>query len=338
MEVSIIIPVYNVEQYIQRCIESVIAQTYTDIECILVFDGCTDKSEVISNNIINRYDGDIRFKVLKNNTSKGVSAARNTGINNATGNYLFFLDSDDFLAPKCIELLYDIISSEKGIEMSIGEIMVRFQKNYYDQYQGVKFLSAKDGIYRTNILDLYLERKIYIPPVNKLFRKDFITNNNLFFEEGLIHEDYLWSFQVACSLKTIAVTTEITYTYFRHKNSIDSSDNTLYHILNYSKACMLQAKYAYKSKKLRNNSKVYHYIHNWRYGLITNAYRLNNNNLCKQCYTLIRNAPSWNIFQLISCRATLGELILSFHSSLPYTIGYKYYMLFVKKNASQNKQ
>ena len=99
MKVSIIIPVYNVSLYIERCIKSVMSQTYQDIECILVNDATPDDSIAIAERLIADYNGTIQFRILNHEHNKGQSTARNTGIDASTGDYLYFLDSDDEITP-----------------------------------------------------------------------------------------------------------------------------------------------------------------------------------------------------------------------------------------------
>ena len=95
MKVSIIIPIYNVESYIANCLHSVFNQTYKDLEIILVDDCGTDKSMNIAMESINKYKSSFYIKVIHHKENKGLSAARNSGIKEATGDYIYFLDSDD---------------------------------------------------------------------------------------------------------------------------------------------------------------------------------------------------------------------------------------------------
>lgn len=96
-KISIIVPIYNVEKYIKSCIDSIIQQDYPNIECIFVNDCTQDKSMIIVNNCLNKYKGSIEFKIINHENNLGLSAARNTGVKRSTGDYLYFLDSDDEL-------------------------------------------------------------------------------------------------------------------------------------------------------------------------------------------------------------------------------------------------
>ena len=105
MLISIIIPIYKVEPYIVRCIDSVLNQTYRELEVILVDDCSPDKSMTMARDYIEQssLSKDLQFIYLRHEKNKGLSAARNTGINSATGKYVFFLDSDDEITPDCLE-------------------------------------------------------------------------------------------------------------------------------------------------------------------------------------------------------------------------------------------
>ena len=118
--VSIIIPVFRISGYIQRCIESVINQTYKDIECIIVDDGTQDDSIEKCEKLIKEYKGPIIFKIIHHEVNRGLSAARNTGTDAATGKYLYYLDSDDYISSNCIEKLVSYAIEDESIEMVQG--------------------------------------------------------------------------------------------------------------------------------------------------------------------------------------------------------------------------
>ena len=110
-KVSIIIPVYNVELYIAECLQSVMNQTYQgQLECIVVDDCGTDRSMEIVARMIAGYDGPIEFRVLHHEKNMGLSCARNTGIDAVTGDYVFFLDSDDWISYDCIDYLVSLVN------------------------------------------------------------------------------------------------------------------------------------------------------------------------------------------------------------------------------------
>ena len=187
--VSIIIPVYKVEPYILRCVESVLNQTYRHLEVILVDDCSPDQSmELVINHIQNlEKTKGVAFKLCKHDVNQGLSAARNTGMKVASGDYVYFLDSDDEIVPTCIELL--VKGSEHGS---------------YDVING----------------DFETVREIYVTAWNKLVRREVLTGWG--FKEGIIHEDELWSFTLVNRVMSYKNIQEKTYIYYRNSNSITS--------------------------------------------------------------------------------------------------------------------
>lgn len=120
LTVSIVIPVFAVSDYIERCITSVMSQTYDRIECIIVDDASPDDSITKCEHLISNYEGPIRFTILHHEHNCGLSASRNTSTNAASGEYVFYFDSDDELTPDCIEKMLKPIQNDPTIEMVLG--------------------------------------------------------------------------------------------------------------------------------------------------------------------------------------------------------------------------
>ena len=224
MLISIIVPVYNVEKYIAECLDSVVAQTYKgDIECIIVNDCTPDNSMSVVKDFIDSYSGNIAFSVINHAQNRGLSAARNTGINAAKGDYIYFLDSDDLITPECIELLATPLE-HREYEMVVADIVT------FGEERGCPRLGLEQGEYEGNeIVDSYLERLLYTMAVNKLCSRDFILKNKCLFKEGILHEDELWGFLVAYKLKTMYAINKETYRYRMHGNSIMANKDKLAH-------------------------------------------------------------------------------------------------------------
>ena len=146
MKISIIIPVYNVENFIRRCLESVANQVYPNIEVILIDDASPDKSIDIAKEFINTYKYSNIFKIIIHEQNRGLSAARNTGIKNSTGDYLYFLDSDDELYDKNAISILAENAAETHADVVIGN------------YMGVKPNSCYKSKYNTKctLKDSYL--------------------------------------------------------------------------------------------------------------------------------------------------------------------------------------
>lgn len=222
MMVSIIIPVYNVSSYIERCLLSVIKQTYTNLECILVDDCGTDDSVEKCENFISRYEGNIVFKIYHHNHNRGLSAARNTGTEHATGDYIFYLDSDDELPENAIELLVEETIVHSDVEMVQGYTVSVPSLDRYDStwLKDQQYLTDNAKIrynyYRT-------DRTMPVNAWNKLLKTSFIKNNNLIFKEGLIHEDEHWMWFLVKYLQSMSFVFTPTYIHYVTENSIMTS-------------------------------------------------------------------------------------------------------------------
>ena len=226
--ISIIIPVYNVEPYIADCLQSVIRQTYLGpIECIIVDDCGTDKSIQIAERIIDDYNGPIIFTIIHHKNNRGLSVARNTGIYASKGDYLFFLDSDDWISDDCInQLVQPLVNYPADIVVSDYRII--------GEHQDKLALSLNEGYYQEKgITTTFCNRGIYVMAVNKLYRKSFIIDNRLFFEEGRVFEDEILAFNLSCIDKTFYVIKSETYFYRIREQSITNNDNALFRLNGY---------------------------------------------------------------------------------------------------------
>lgn len=217
MKVSIIIPVYNVDSYIETCLQSVFNQTYQNIEVIIVDDCGTDHSMEIVEKVVSTYKGTFSIKILHHNLNSGLSAARNTGIKNATGEYIYFLDSDDTLPNNSIFSLVTIAQEYPNVDFVIGEMEIKGSNQTYP------LLTQKYINNNTIIFTDYLQYKWYIMACNKLLRRKFILEKQLLFKEGLLHEDEDFSFRLAQSANSMACCYAKTYTYRINNSSITSN-------------------------------------------------------------------------------------------------------------------
>ena len=182
-KLSIVVPIYNSEKYLEKCVLSILNQLYKNIEVILVNDGSEDSSENICNKLKNI---DSRIKVISIE-NKGVSHARNIGIKNATGKYLAFVDSDDTIEKN---IYVDMISALKGKDMPI----VGYK--YVDENNKVlneKMAYDYEGVFDKSDFFIFCENFIMNSPVNKIFYLDIIKQHNLKFNEELsLGEDLIF--------------------------------------------------------------------------------------------------------------------------------------------------
>ena len=217
-KISIVVPVYNVEQYIRECFDSIAAQTYGgEIECIFVDDCGQDHSVEILEKLIADYHGDIDFSLVHHEHNKGLSGARNTGISHATGEYLYFLDSDDTITPDCIEKLVALAMKYPGVEVVQGSA------NTADGWMIIN--SAKVPEYSHDfawIRKTLLKRILPMTAWNKLVNRKFLLDNELYFVDGMIHEDEIWNFMLSKYVHRIAFCYIPTYNYRENDSGIMS--------------------------------------------------------------------------------------------------------------------
>lgn len=232
MNISIIIPVYNAKDYIIDCLKSVSSQIFVGcIECILVDDCGTDNSIVLAKEYIVTYDGPVCFTILHQDHNQGPSAARNRGIREAKGEYVFFLDADDLISEDCISLLYSL-AREHDLDYVQG--MYHCDENYnmpvYESQDCNRPYTVRKKI-KKMLLDY-----TYIPytPHNRLVRRQFIVDRGLFFPEKIkVREDFYWMFFMAKNVERMALCDKVTYFRGYNGKSLTHSINKDREILAY---------------------------------------------------------------------------------------------------------
>lgn len=203
-DISVIIPVYNGEKYIKKCLDSVINQTKKELEIILINDGSTDKTE----EIIKKYT-DKRIKYYKN-TNYGIGYTRNFGIDKSTSKYIMFLDSDDYMSEKECELLYNKCISE-DLDISICD----FYKVVNKDLIAVELPDFRSSSLKNNP-DIITE---YLNPWGKLYNRKMLVDNNIRFVEDLKYEDVPFVIETFCNAKKIGKVNEFLHYYVIHNNS-----------------------------------------------------------------------------------------------------------------------
>lgn len=212
-KISIIIPVYNVEQYLEKCVKSVINQTYNNLEIILVNDGSTDRSGLLCDNLGKK---DSRIKVIHKKNG-GLSDARNVGIDNASGGLIGFIDSDDYIDTDMYEILYkNLIKYNADMSMC----------GHYDIYN--KAIPAQAPKVHEGVLTkklaakMVLEAKVMsVTAVNKLYKKDLFYN--LRYDIGRIAEDAFIILKLINKCERISYTNQKKYYYVHREGSITTS-------------------------------------------------------------------------------------------------------------------
>ncbi len=253
--ISVIIPVYNVEEYLRECVDSVLRQTYENLEIILVDDGSTDSSGVICDEYI---DADERISVIHQKNG-GLSVARNKGLSEAKGNYVYFLDSDDYIAENTLETLlviaekdnsdivfFDAVSFADTDDFTVKQSYLR--KNKYNTDSGYNIFKAITG------------KNDFHSAVPLLFiKKNFLINSGIEFIPDILYEDMVFTYQVFCLAATVSQCSEAFYYRRYRKNSIMTSSKTRKHFTSCIAVCKLNADFT--EKTLRNdNLAAYKYV------------------------------------------------------------------------------
>ena len=218
IDISIIVPIYNTSKYLKKCINSLINQTHKNIEIILINDGSSDNSEeiVLSFN-------DERIKYTKN-TNQGIGKTRNEGIKKSLGKYIMFIDSDDYIADDCCELMFN-----KAEETNSDIVVSDYYKDRNGEMEIFKIVDFEPTSLKDN-KDLLL--KINLGPCNKIYKSNLLKKNNILFEEYLKYEDV--PFVLEClkhSKKVAKINTPLSY-YCIHENSETTRrDNKMFDII-----------------------------------------------------------------------------------------------------------
>ena len=219
MKVSIIVPIYNVAQYIHRCLQSIAAQTYHDIECFLIDDCGTDNSMLLVEQFIKQYEGSILFNIIRHQQNRGPSAARNAGIKAATGDYVYFIDSDDAITPDCIELLTGLATRYPEADYIQGEIITGTN----DLMKGHTDPDVPEYCDNRRLLEDIILCKTHRTAWNRLIKRSFLIDNSLFFLPGILMEDHLWTYFVSKYAHAVSFSHKGTYYYYNNGNSLVNS-------------------------------------------------------------------------------------------------------------------
>lgn len=221
LTVSIIIPVFNVSAYIERCLRSVMHQTYDNIECIIVDDATPDDSIEKCEQVIKDYHGSIRFVILHHQHNRGLSAARNTGTTAASGDYIYYLDSDDELTSDCIEKLLKPIMHDDTIEMVMGNFL-RVPDGCSIRPSERQTLQLKETNLTSNnaLRDYYFRKGIWQASWNKLIKRSFLCEHQISFKVGLYWEDTLWLYFVVKYLNHFYTIPDVTYHYMKRPGAL----------------------------------------------------------------------------------------------------------------------
>ncbi len=211
MKVSIIVPVYNVEKYLDKCLNSLVNQTLEDIEIIVINDGSTDNSQNIIDKYVKKYPNKIKSFIKENG---GQGSARNYGLKYATGEYIGYVDSDDYVNFDMFEKMYNKAKIENSDVVICGTNVVSIEGNLLKREPSV--------VYNNLTLDLLLGK---LAVWNKIYRKDLIIKNNILFRSKVWYEDVDFTVKVIFDNLQISFVNEELYNYLLRPGSTMNNSN-----------------------------------------------------------------------------------------------------------------
>lgn len=260
LSISIIIPVFNIEKYLAACLNSIIHQADTSLEVVIVNDGSTDNTGNIAANYAQKHN----FVTVIHQANQGVSAARNRGLSAAKGDYVWFVDGDDFVNPSAIEFL------TKTIRKNHVDIVFFNHKKFFNKVKKIQSLDsysesilAKDK-FITHLPFLLKQEVLTYSPCDKIIKRKLLLDHNIKFNINFTYsEDYYWNLQIFKAIDTFVYTDQILYFYRKSRDHSATTQLSLSHmysalqalklsvddiVLNYDNSQTLQSLLLYSSQ------------------------------------------------------------------------------------------
>lgn len=325
-KVSIIVPVYNVSQYIDACLRSIEAQSYWNVEVIFVDDCGTDNSVAKIKEYTATHSAFPQHKIISHTHNRGLSAARNSGTDAATGDYIYYLDSDDTIAATCIESLVAPLE-KKAYDVVIGGVS--------EEREGEEpsTISLRKGTI-DEPLKAYANGEWYVMAWNKLCNREFIQSNKLRFKEGMLHEDVAWSFQLACLCRTMYAVGTTTYNYKIRSASIMTSMSIEKDVQIYLEA-FTEIKRFVEEQQLTHNKYVYQMVEGKKSGILYSLLQKGESEIYNKYYPTFHKLSHISPFKAYRKKMIgMGYLLRDANYCLPQCAGriYKkcFYLLFYR--------
>ncbi len=218
-KISIIVPVYNTEKFLERCLSSLLNQSIIElIKVIIVNDGTKDNSEDIILKFTNKYPEYFEYYKQEN---KGLSIARNLGINKCNTKYIGFLDSDDYLDKYMVEKMYNAIEKNECDIVSCGLLKCDNDGNFIGYEQASETILLDNN----KALEYFLDGKIESYACNKIFKTELFKKNNIYYIKGRMYDDIIISYRLIKKAKSVFLIKEPLYLYVQHNDSICHAPN-----------------------------------------------------------------------------------------------------------------
>jgi glycosyltransferase involved in cell wall biosynthesis len=230
MKFSIIVPVFNVKEYLGRCLDSLISQNFKDFEIVIVNDGSTDGSDKICNSYLKKY---VNIKLI-NQTNSGLSSARNAGIKNSNGDYILFVDSDDYIESDTLSTLSKYLIDNK-FDVIVGSAKVLVNNKFHSRLTFTKANKLQNIFSGVEFFKLQLKfNSMHMPVWLYIYKRSFLSKNSLEFKVGILHEDEEFTPRALFKAKSLLLLNNQFYNYILRKNSITNSKSKIdnsFHII-----------------------------------------------------------------------------------------------------------
>lgn len=238
--ISVIVPVYNTEKYLEACIKSIVNQSYKNLDIILVNDGSTDKSKEICEKWKEK---DFRIRLI-NQSNMGAAMAKNTGLDTIKGDLFMILDSDDLLHKNNIEILYNFMKKENSdiIEACHTTILEEFKSTDIQQNKIFENFNTEDAL-----KELIISGKFHQTPWNKLYKRQLLKD--IRFPKGKYIDDEYWTYKLFANAKRITWVDDVIYYYRQHE---ESTMGRIYSIKRLDAIDALYDRYKFMKKKFPN--------------------------------------------------------------------------------------
>lgn len=320
--VTITIPIYRCENFIEKTLDSVKNQTYPNIEVILVNDVTPDQSAIIAKAYIVKYQLEKTWVLVDLESNSGLSIVRNKGIDCAKGKYIFFLDSDDEIVPDAINDFVEL-AEKTGSEMVVGEV------------EGIKLpeltkvdvfpLNAKIDLIESNLnaLSTLVNGDFPVSSWNKLIRLNFLIDNQLYFTKGLFAQDSLHTFEMGLKINKIAFLRKKTYLYYLHGASVIHNRKKI-HFDNWITIAQIIDQHYQKETDVAKKKLILQYLIDFKNTtLLMNWKAQKDEDLWKYSYKAYSQLNGMNFFGYFSSDYTSKQKKESFLNALPVGLGFK---------------
>lgn len=321
--VTISVPIFKCEAFIENCLLSIKNQIYKNIEVILVNDQTPDNSLSIIENFISEHQLS-HWKIINLETNSGLSVVRNEGIKNANGKYIFFVDSDDEILSDAIESLVALSEKTKA-EISMGEVQgIKIPSN---EKVDVFPIHTKNDFLKGNvqILKELVDGGFAVSSWNKLIRVEFLRSNNLYFTKGLYAQDSLHTFEMGLHLEALAFLRKKTYIYYLHQDSVIHNRKKV-HFDNWITIAQKINEHYSKEKNAERKKLILEYLVNFKaVTLQMNWKAQQNEELWKRSYKAYNQLSGLSLSNYLSSAYSMKLKKQDLFYRLPLSTGYKFF-------------